>query len=346
MNPRRSEQRKRPQKPRILVIGCGSIGKRHISNLIVLRAGEIRACDGVRERAQETGTRFGIETGTSLAAAWKWMPDVVLIATPPSSHVELAIEAARRGCDLFIEKPLSDRTRGIRELSGLVRKKDLVSMVGCNLRFHPGLVHVKQLLENRRIGRVVSAAVEFGQYLPDWHPAEDYRSGYSARVDLGGGVILDAIHEIDYIRWLIGEVKAVACMAGIFSSLELRTEDTAAMLLYFTRGAVGEVHLDYVQRAYSRRCKLVGEEGTIAWDFTAGTVRWFAADDGCWRTFRTPRTWDVNRMYIDEMRHFLASRASRVRTCLDVDEAARVLEIAFAAKRSAKSSAFVRMEGR
>ncbi len=342
----RSIRVKDPQKPRILVIGCGSIGKRHISNLIALRAGDIRACDGAPERARETAARFGIEAGTSLSATWKWNPDIVLIATPPSSHVELALEAARRGCDLFIEKPLSDRTGGIGELTRLVRKSDLVSMVGCNLRFHPGLVRVKQLLEERKIGRVVSASVEFGQYLPDWHPTEDYRTGYSARVDLGGGVILDAIHEIDYIRWLIGEVKSVACMAGIFSSLEMRTEDTAAMLLYFNRGAVGEVHLDYVQRAYSRRCKIVGEEGTIAWDFTAGTVRWFAAGDGCWRTFRTPRAWDVNRMYVDEMRHFLASRAGRTRTCLDVAEAARVLEIAFAAKRSAKSNAFVHMEGR
>ena len=342
----RSERKKTLRKPRILVIGCGSIGKRHIGNLIALRAGEIRACDASQERAGETGARFGIETEIRLSSAWAWNPDIALIATPPSSHVELAIEAARRGCDLFIEKPLSDRKQGVRQLEGLVRRKDLVSMVGCNLRFHPGLVRVKQILEKGSIGRVLSAIVEFGQYLPDWHPTEDYRKGYSARVDLGGGIVLDAIHEIDYIRWLVGEVQSVACMAGTFSSLEMQTEDTAAMLLYFTRGAVGEVHLDYIQRAYSRRCKIIGEGGTVAWDFTEGTVRWYEAEEGCWRTFRTPRTWDVNRMYIDEMRHFLSSRARRSRTCLDIAEAARVLEIAFAAKKSAISNTFSNLGGK
>ena len=152
----------------------------------------------------------------------------------------------------------------------LARSKNLVTLVGCNLRFHPGLVAVKRLLEQGVAGRIVAIRAEVGQYLPDWHPGEDYRQGYSARLDLGGGIILDAVHEIDYVRWLLGPVRSVACFAGKLSHLEVETEDTAALLFRFSNGTIGEVHLDYVQRAYSRTCHIIGDEGTIRWDYSTG----------------------------------------------------------------------------
>jgi Predicted dehydrogenases and related proteins len=243
---------------RFLVIGCGSIGKRHIRNLIALNAGEILAFDVQADRRSEVECQFGVEAVDNLEDAWERGPDVALITAPTSMHVPLALQAAEQGCHLFIEKPLSDRLEGVDRLLNVVRERDLITLVGCNMRFHPGLVKVKKLLEEGAIGQVVAARVAVGQYLPDWHPWEDYRKTYSARRDLGGGVILDAIHEIDYIRWMLGEVEAVACFAGKLSRLEIETEDTAAILLRFASGSIGEVHLDYVQRAYNRTCHIIG----------------------------------------------------------------------------------------
>src|SRR5262249_16524746 len=160
----------------------------------------------------------------------------------------------------------------------------------------------------------------------DWHPSEDYRQGYSARVELGGGIVLDAIHEIDYIRWMLGDVRAVACLAGHLSALEIETEDVAAILLQFASGAVGEVHLDYVQRAYSRTCHVIGDEGTIRWDYTAGEVRWYSAGSGRWEVFPAPAGWQPNEMYVDELRHFLRCLAGDEAPALDVFEARRVLD--------------------
>lgn len=329
------DNRSEARELRFVVTGCGSIGKRHLKNLRALGVREILACDGRAERRAEVQAQLGIETLESLAHAWAAKPDAVVIAAPTALHMPLAVEAAQHGAHLFIEKPLANTWEGVERLIEWARQNDLVSLVGCNMRFHPGLMTVKRLLAERVIGEVIAARVEVGQYLPDWHPWEDYRQGYSARANLGGGVILDAIHEIDYMRWLLGEVTGVFCLAGKLSRLEIDTEDTAALLLRFENGAIGEVHLDYVQRAYSRTCQIIGEEGTIRWDYTAGQVRCYSARRKDWQCFDNPAGWEPNRMYLDEMRHFLDCLARRAAAELDFSQAAQVLSIALAAKASA-----------
>jgi predicted dehydrogenase len=322
---------------RFLVAGCGSIGKRHISNLLAVRAGQVVAFDVRSDRAEEVHGRFGIDVFTDLERAFSHRPDAVFVTAPTSFHLPLASRAASARCHLFIEKPLSHTTDGIGPLLEMVRQRGLITLVGCNLRFHPGLREVKRLLDEGAVGRVVAVRAEVGQYLPDWHPEEDYRRGYSARRDLGGGVILDAIHEIDYIRWLVGPVRSVACFAGTLSRLEIETEDTAAVLLRFSGGALGEVHLDYVQRIYSRSCQVIGDEGTIRWDYSAGETRVYRSASREWETSSNPPGWRPNQMYVDELDHFLRCLAGAERPTLDVFDAARVLDIALAAKASSES---------
>jgi predicted dehydrogenase len=327
--------------PRFLVLGCGSIGKRHVGNLLALKAGDVLGFDVRAERRQEVRSRFGIEAVEDLEQAWQYRPDVALITAPTNLHVPLALKAAEAGCHLFIEKPLSNHLEGIEPLLRLVRERNLITLVGCNLRFHPGLVRVKKFLEAKAIGQVAAARVEVGQYLPDWHPQEDYRQGYSARQELGGGVILDAIHEIDYVRWMLGEIVTVACFSGRLSRLVIDTEDTAALLLRFAEGAIGEVHLDYVQRSYSRTCHLIGDEGTIRWDYSARQVQYYSAASRQWQVFRDGEAWEPNQMYVDEMKHFLRCLTREEKPMLDVFEGARVLQVALAAKTSAATGQIV-----
>jgi predicted dehydrogenase len=326
---------------RFLVIGCGSIGKRHIGNLRKLGVIDMLAFDLRADRRNDVAATFGIQTVAALETAWSHDPQVVLVAVPTSLHIPIALEAAFRRCHLFIEKPLSNSHTGIDRLQRAVKQNELTTLVGCNLRFHPGLSTVKRLINDGAVGHVIAARVEVGQYLPDWHPWEDYRKSYSARGVLGGGVILDAIHEIDYIRWLIGEVAGTTCFAGKLSQLEIETEDTAAILLRFENGTVGEVHVDYVQRAYSRTCQIIGEEGTLHWDYTAGTVRWFSAQTKEWKTYSNPAGWEPNQMYLEEMKHFLGCLAGEEQPAQDVFEAARVLQIALAAKESARQQQWI-----
>ncbi len=332
---------------RVLVTGCGSIGKRHIRNLLALGVTQIVAYDPRPDRLQETRAHYPVETVERLEQAWALSPTVAVIAAPTSLHVPLALEAAEHGCHLFIEKPLSDRLdAAVDRLLALVRARRLVTLVGCNMRFHPTLRHVKTLCREGAVGHIVASRVEGGQYLPDWHPWEDYRDGYSAQRTLGGGVILDLIHELDYLRWLLGDVTAVAAFAGKLSALAIDTEDVASMILRFASGAIGHVHLDYVQRAYSKSCQVIGEDGTIRWDYTEGRTRWFRAATRHWETIANPEGWEPNHMYLEEMQHFLRCLRGEESSAQDVVEGARVLEIALAAKTAAAEGRIVQLSGR
>ena len=326
-----------------LVLGCGSIGKRHIRNLLALGANRVLAFDPRDDRREEVRSQYAVQVFEHIEQAWHEHPQVALIAAPTSIHLPLALQAARHGCHLFIEKPVADSLAGLDQLFDEVKKNGLITLVGCNMRFHPGIAQTRRLIGEGAAGKVTSVLAQVGQYLPNWHPGEDYRQTYSARKSLGGGVVLDAIHEIDYVRWFLGEVKLVAAFCGKLSSIEVDVEDTAAILMRTHSGAIAEVHLDYVQRVYSRTCQVIGEEGSIFWDFRTEEVRWYSAVTDEWQVFPNPPGWGPNQMYLDELSHFLACLEGRETPMQDVFEAAEVLDVALAAKRSSDTGASVQV---
>jgi len=199
---------------------------------------------------------------------------------------------------------------------------------------------LKRLVTEGVAGRLVSARAQFGHYLPDWHPWEDYRQGYSARREMGGGVVLDRIHELDLMRWLMGDVAEVCALTGRLSSLEIDSEDTAEILLRFESGAFGSVHMDYVRRNYDCRLEIIGEEGTLQWSYESHAVSCFTGRDRAWRRTEWP-DYDPNDMYLEQMRHFLTVVEGRELSVQDVCEARSVLEMAIAAKRSSADRTFV-----
>lgn len=316
---------------RILIAGLGSIGRRHLRNLLQTGQREIvlyRTHPAPVEEAPE------LPVYTELSEALATHPDLVIVSTPTAHHLSVALPAARAGCHLFIEKPLSHSWDGVDELVKEVQGRCLISMMGFDLRFDPGLCKVKELLEEGVIGRVVSVQAQVGQYLPDWHPWEDYRKGVSASPEMGGGVILDLIHELDYVTWLLGPVTELTCFAGHVSHLEIKTEDTAAILLQFENGAIGTVHLDYLQRIPSRTCRIIGEVGTILWDYHAEQVRWCKAGKDQWEEFAYPNS-QRNDRFLSEMKHVLACVAGQEQPRTDAEVGSRVLRLALAAKKSA-----------
>ncbi|MFC1992252.1 Gfo/Idh/MocA family protein [Chloroflexota bacterium] len=330
----------------VLVVGCGSIGERHIRNLTDLKMGEIIAHDVSPERRRELEKQYGISTFGNLDEALTRKPDVALICTPTSLHIPAALSVAHNsGCHLFIEKPLSHSLDDVDRLAEIVAQKNLVTLVGCNMRFHPSIVKIRELLEGRGIGKVLCARAQSGQYLPDWHPWEDYRGGYSANSLSGGGAILDGVHEIDYVSWFLGKVDQVFCFADKLSQLEIDTEDIAEILLHFESGAIAEVHLDYIQRSYGRSCHLIGEEGTILWDYNDRQVKLYSAQTKEWQIFPEEPDYDINQMYIEEIKHFIKCLDGKTKPAQDINAGRMVLEIALAAKESAKTRKLVNLEG-
>jgi len=326
---------------RVLVLGCGSIGMRHLKNLKMLGIDKLVVFDPItkrRERAQQEVDALAVET---LDEAFESGVDAVFIGTPNHLHMPNAIRAAQFGCHLFVEKPLAHTEAGINELIDLVYQNQLVTMVGCNMRFHPGPVRVKELIDQGAIGNVHFARVFGGSYLPDWHPWEDYRRGYSANASLGGGCILDGIHEIDLARWYVGEVNSVVGLINKISELEIDVEDVGSIILQHEMGQQSEIHLDYIQRVRVRGCLIAGAEGSIAWEWSDHQVRIYHISQKEWVNDPLPSDWSVNQMYVDETAHFLDCVLSGRNTCNPVSEAAKVTRIALAVKSSSQERRFI-----
>lgn len=323
---------------RFMVLGTGSIGQRHCRTLAALGQ-EVTAWDVDETRLREATAVAGVAPATSLEAALAASPDAALICTPPASHSELARRALAAGAHLFVEKPIADTSREIPELIREAERRRRLLVVGFNLRFLPSLRRVKALLDDKRVGRVLAARAEFGSYLPDWRPGRDYRDNYAVDAALGGGVLLDAIHEFDYLGWLLGEATEVFCAAAHVSDLAGDTEDLAESTVRYDSGVLAQVHLDYLQRGYRRNLQIIGEAGTIVWDYPTHRVTIHLS--GCVAESETVNDGDPGEMYREELRHFLRCIDGRESPLVDGHEALRSLRVVEAAKRSAAEGRWV-----
>ena len=318
---------------KFLIAGLGSIGRRHLRNLVALGERDIllyRTHQSTLPDAELEG--YPVFTGLDQALAQK--PDAVIVSNPTALHLEVAIPAARQGCHLLIEKPLSSSLDRLDELEAAVQQGGGQVLTGFQFRFHPGLQQAKSLLEEDQIGRPVSLRAHWGEYLPGWHPWEDFRKGYSARSDLGGGVILTLCHPLDYARWLLGEVTDLWAFSGSLGDLELEVEDTAEIGLRFVHGSIGSVHVDYNQRPPSHHVEIVGTQGTLRWDNADGAVELFRAADNRWERFPAPEGFERNTMFLAQMQHFIEVACGRARPVCSLQDGIRALELALAAQAS------------
>jgi len=243
---------------------------------------------------------------------------------------------AKAGIPFFVEKPLSHNLDGVEDLVKLVEESNLITMTACNLRFYSSLIKVRQLLDEKAIGEVLHGYFEFGSYLPDWRPNIDYKQNYSARKDLGGGIILDDVHELDVAQWLMGKIVNVIAVKDNQAVLGIDVEESADIICKHVSGSRSVFHMDYLQRAYSRFCRIYGTKGTIEWDFKENRVRLYDADTKQWQEFKFGvYTNSLEEMYKDEMLHFLDCVKHNRQTAATVSAGARVLKVAIAVHESA-----------
>jgi predicted dehydrogenase len=329
---------------RFIIFGAGSIGQRHMRNLRSLahhtplvwdpnpgRMAEIRRID--------PETRFTTSEGEAISEPC----DALLICSPTADHIRQLELALDNGKDVFVEKPLSHTLERTAALVALAEQVGSVVLVGCNMRFFPSLLLVKQLVDSGEVGRPLSVRAFFGFYLPYWRPGMDYQEGYGAQAKLGGGVILDCIHELDFMRWLFGEPVEVLCMAGKVSELEIDTEDLATSLIRFESGLIAELHLDYLQPTYRRGMEIIGEARTIVWDYIEQTVRLYTRRNNTYQVFQENINTERNYMYLREMEHFEKCLRREARPEQDLREARAALMLAEAMKRSAREKRLVRL---
>ena len=326
---------------KILIAGLGSIGQRHACNLRLLLGDDLELTayrvrrtspvinpDLTVDKSRDVEEAYGVRAFDDLDPALADGPDAVFVTNPNVCHIPVALAAARAGCHVFVEKPLSHDLEGIDELAELVEAKRLVCLVGYQLRFHPAFHRLRGLLADGALGSLISVRLDVGEHLPDMHRYEDYRGLNYGRRDQGGGVILMQAHDLDIAYALFGLPRRVFALGGKRSSLEIDVEDTVAMLLDCAPVPV-QVSQDFVRRPPVRRYELVGEQATAVWDHVRGTLEL----DGETLVEHADR----NALFVEEARHFLACVAGHETPAVGVRDAAASLRIALAAKRSIES---------
>lgn len=319
-----------------LVVGCGSIGRRHARNLKALGVRHIWTYDVDAARAQSLAEEVGGLAWTDWDAVLQAGPQVALICTPPVFHIPQALDLARQGIHLFIEKPLAADLTGVDDLVNTVQTHHLHTLVGCNFRFHPGLQRLRDWLNEGRLGKPLFARATFGQFLPDWHPWEDYRHGYSARRDLGGGVLLDRIHEFDTLWWLFGPFHQVMGWINHTGTLEIETEDLVeAWLTFRNHDLRASVHTDYLNREYTCTLDVLGTEGTARWSYAPHMLELYRPGPEPMRERLEWPHYDGNTMYVEEMRHFLRVLAGLEPSMKPVEQARALLRGVLAVQESA-----------
>ena len=321
-------------KDPVLVIGAGSIGRRHIVNLRQhLKVRDVAVYDADPSRATDAERRLGARAVPSLEAALDLKPSAALVCTPPALHAASALELIERRIPVFVEKPAADRGAEARALARAADSRRVVAAVGYQLRRSKALRWIAERIARNSFGRLLYLRAEFGQYLPDWRPWQDYTKSYTARRELGGGILLDASHELDLVRWLGGEAASVSCFASRLSRLEIDVEDAAELTLRLKSGALASVHVDMVRRSYRRLAQFVFEERTLHWAYP-DTLEIYEP------TIQEPKRRDFevepNELYVSELRLFLKSAAAgRLDPGLvSLADAARTLELVEAARRS------------
>ena len=326
---------------KILIVGFGSIGKRHLENLLSKTNSEIIVYS--KRTDLNSLNKKNIKIFNSLERCLSEKPDIGFITNETAYHIPVAIKLAKSGLDLFIEKPLSNSIENIIVLKNLVRQKKLITQMGFNFRFHDAIKKIRQSIKERKIGRIISVQVEHSSHLPDWHPYEDYKKGYAAKKDLGGGVVLTQSHELDYLYWFFGYPETVFSVTGKFSDLKISTDDLSTSIIKFKNDIIAQIHLSFFQGPEYRSCKIKGTKGTIFWNSESNEVKMYDNKKKRWSVLLKLIKFERNQMYVDEIKHFLNCVKKRKKTINDLEEGIKTMKIALAIKKSAENEKKIKL---
>jgi predicted dehydrogenase len=330
---------------KFLIAGLGSIGRRHFRNLIALGERDIILLR-TRKATLPDDELAGYPVETDLQEALhNHKPDAVIVANPTAMHLDVAIPAAETGCAILLEKPVSHSLARLDILQKTAKKSGSKILVGFQFRYHPTLNKARELIQAKALGKILTVHAQWGEYLPQWHPWEDYRQSYAARADLGGGVVLTLTHPLDYLRYLLGDVESLWSFNDHLSPLETDVEDVAEIGLRFTNGAVGGVHINYFQRPPVHRLEIVGTSGTLRWDNMDGILHLyqFPAPFGSFsdqppapviETVSPPEGFERNQLFVAQTRHFIEIVRGESEPICGLEDGVQALRLALATYQS------------
>jgi predicted dehydrogenase len=321
---------------KVLIVGFGSIGKKHLQ---VINESIPHADILVLKRTNKISPEYKKLRFTSvISEALDFEPQIAVISNPAPFHLAIASKLAKIGCHLLIEKPISDSLKDKVSFLDLLAKNPIKCQIGYNLRYLPSLIKLKQLLDQKIIGNLYSIRCETGQYLPNWRKGVDYRDGVSARRSLGGGVLNELSHEIDYLHWLLGEISWVSCWSDKVSLLEVDVEDVACILmgiksLYCPAELPVSLNLDFLRHDQTRQCTLIGAEGTLRWNAIDGTIQLYKSNSGEWTEIFESSD-KIQNSYLLQWEDFLSNIKLNRQPNVDASTGFHIVKILEALKQS------------
>lgn len=330
---------------RILIVGLGSIGKRHLR--LARKLNQQSEIAVLRHKVDLVIPEGADHIFSTIAEALAFAPQLAVIANPATFHLSAAMPLAEAGVHLLIEKPLSETTKGVNALVEACKKTNAVLAIGYNLRFLKSLQKFKSMLDEQVIGDIWSVRSEVGQYLPSWRPDDDYRQSVSAQHSLGGGALLELSHEIDYLRWIFGEVDWVQAVLTQRSDLEIDVEDSAHIILGFVaksteKTIVASANLDFIRQDTTRLCTAIGKQGSLRWNGISGTVElWISGTEGWQKTYVHQPTRDES--YVVEWQNFITCIKDGFPPLVTSEDGLKVLQIIDAVRLAAKSKSQVKI---
>ena len=302
----------------ILICGLGSIGKRHLKILKSLGNHTITAYRSGKSETQNELTADREISDLENFSDYKF--DAALITNPTSEHISTAIKIAEQNIPMFIEKPLGKNLEKADELLRIVKEKNIPVSIGYNFIFHPAIITIKNLIEENKAGKVISAKSQFGTYMPGWHPYEDYKKSYAANTSMGGGVILTSIHEQNYLTYMFGKVTDAKAFESGGGLLGIDSEEGAEILMKHQTGVVSNIHLNFFQKPYYRNCQIIGSEGTIYWDYNFPEVKILKKDDQeIIKLGKSPAEL-LDTSYINQMKHFLKTAEKKASPVMSLED--------------------------
>ena len=316
---------------KISILGCGSIGTRHAKNLLELGYSVNYIFDPIRNNSEILSKKIGGEIIDNQEECIL-LSDIVFICTPPNTHTELLKFSIDNGKHIFCEKPISNSRNNLVNILKKADKNNLKIVVGYMLKFHPGLKTIKNMIDSGKIGNILGGQVNFGYFLPYWRSNYDYKKNYFGKSSEGGGIILELSHELDYVRWIFGEIKSVTAVSAHISDLEIETDDYAEIILETNKKNIINIHLDCLEQNYRRNCHIIGTKGSIEWDFN-GKIKIVTPKN----TEEINTNFEINDLYLEELQSFLSQIDSPQINVNNGWEALKTLDLAIAAINSSKS---------
>lgn len=282
------------------IIGFGSIGRRHAENLNALGFHDTLL---LRERGN--GNDLGLTEVSDLRSLFNKGVDQVVLSNPTAMHAIYLKALMEKGVNILSEKPLLSRPAEVEAFKSRATKYAGLGMVAYNMRFHPCVKEMESILASSELGKIYSADLYVGQYLPDWRPDRDYHHTYSSQRALGGGVGLDLIHEIDLAVHLFGiPCDQFYAIADHVSDLDINVEDIVKILYRTREKSIVSIHLDYLTKGYRRDMRILGEFGNLYANLAEATLEWTESSGQINKTWSFP-DFQRNDMYLDLMRSFI-----------------------------------------